>query len=272
MIRIISFNINGLRARPHQLEELKIKYDPDIIAIQEIKVSDEDFPPNIPEELGYLYFNYGQKGFHGVAIFSKIQPINVQKGLNGGDDEMQKRYVQCDYKTDSGIISVCNSYFPQGENRKHPDKFPYKERYYKRITEHMSSLEKIILTGDFNIAPNRNDIGMNEDGIKRWLSQGHTAFLPEELEWYERLTSLGLNDIWREQNPDSTKCSWFDYRSRGFDQVPKRGLRIDHFLLSEELQNKYITSEIDHEVRAMEKPSDHCPVILDLDLDFISND
>ena len=91
MIRIISFNINGLRARPHQLEELKIKYDPDIIAIQEIKVSDEDFPIHIPEELGYQYFNYGQKGFHGVAIFSKTQPVNIQKGLNGGDDEIQKQ-------------------------------------------------------------------------------------------------------------------------------------------------------------------------------------
>ena len=93
-------------------DELKIKYDPDIIAIQEIKVSDEDFPPNIPEELGYLYFNYGQKGFHGVAIFSKMQPINVQKGLNGGDDEIQKRYIQCDYETNLGIVSVSNSYFP----------------------------------------------------------------------------------------------------------------------------------------------------------------
>ena len=84
MIRIISFNINGLRARPHQLEAIKEKYNPDIIALQEIKVSDDDFPPNIPEDLGYKYFNYGQKGFHGVAIFSKKEPKNVIKGLNGG--------------------------------------------------------------------------------------------------------------------------------------------------------------------------------------------
>ena len=82
MIRIISFNINGLRARPHQLEKLREVYDPDLIAIQEIKVSDEDFPPQIPESLGYKYFNYGQKGFHGVAIFSKTEPTNVIKGLN----------------------------------------------------------------------------------------------------------------------------------------------------------------------------------------------
>ena len=268
-MKIICFNINGLRARPHQLEKLKEVYDPDIIALQEIKVSDEDFPPQIPESLGYKYFNYGQKGFHGVAIFSKIEPINVIKGLNGGDDEIQKRYIQCDYDTNAGIVSICNSYFPQGENRKHPEKFPYKDRYYKRITNHIKNLNtNIVLTGDFNIAPNRNDIGMNEDGIKRWLSQGHTAFLPEEIEWYKKLTDLGLVDVWRERNPDSTKCSWFDYRSRGFDQDPKRGLRIDHFLLSKDMQKKYIDSEIDHELRAMEKPSDHCPVVLDLDINF----
>ena len=269
MIRIICFNINGLRARPHQLKALKEKYDPDIIALQEIKVSDEDFPDNIPTELGLNYYNYGQKGFHGVAIFSKQPPISVIKGLEGGEDESQKRYIQCDYDTNVGIVSICNSYFPQGENRKHPDKFPYKDRYYKRITKHIESLStNVVLTGDFNIAPNRNDIGMNEDGIKRWLSQGHTAFLPEEIEWYKKLTDLGLVDIWRERNPNSTKCSWFDYRSRGFDQDPKRGLRIDHFLLSKNVQEKYINSEIDHELRAMEKPSDHCPVVLDLDIDF----
>ena len=269
MIRIICFNINGLRARPHQLEALKEKYDPDIIALQEIKVSDEDFPEQIPTELGFNYHNYGQKGFHGVAIFSKQFPRAVIKGLEGGEDESQKRYVQCDYDTNIGVVSVCNSYFPQGENRKHPDKFPYKDRYYKRITNHIESLNtNVVLTGDFNIAPNRNDIGMNEDGIKRWLSQGHTAFLPEEIEWYKKLTDLGLADIWREKNPDSTKCSWFDYRSRGFDQDPKRGLRIDHFLLSNNLKNRYIGSEIDHEIRAMDKPSDHCPVVLDLDINF----
>ena len=269
MMRIICFNINGLRARPHQLKALKEKYDPDIIALQEIKVSDEDFPDQIPTELGFNYYNYGQKGFHGVAIFSKQPPISVIKGLEGGEDESQKRYIQCDYDTNVGIVSVCNSYFPQGENRKHPDKFPYKDRYYKRITKHIENLStNVVLTGDFNIAPNRNDIGMNEDGIKRWLSQGHTAFLPEEIEWYKKLTDLGLVDIWRERNPNSTKCSWFDYRSRGFDQDPKRGLRIDHFLLSKDVQEKYINSEIDHELRAMEKPSDHCPVVLDLDIDF----
>ena len=187
-MKIISFNINGIRARPHQLKEIKNKYDPDIIALQEIKVSDEDFPPDIPESLGFKYFNYGQKSFHGVAIFSKEEPIKVVKGLDGGEDEEQKRFIQCDYETKAGTISVCNSYFPQGENRKHPAKFPYKDRYYKRITSYLSKLKThIVLTGDFNIAPNRNDIGMNEDGIKRWLREGHTAFLLKNLNGMKNL-------------------------------------------------------------------------------------
>ena len=93
--------------------------------------------------------------------------------------------------------------------------------------------------------------------------------MPEEIQWYEKLLDTGLEDRWRTLNPDSTKCSWFDYRSRGFDQNPKRGLRIDHFLLSKDLREKYIFSDIDHDLRAMEKPSDHCPVVLDLELDFV---
>ena len=109
---------------------------------------------------------------------------------------------------------------------------------------------------------------MNEDGIKRWLREGHTAFLPEEIEWYQSLLDVGLRDKWREVNPESTKCSWFDYRSRGFDQDPKRGLRIDHFLLTHKLQQKYVSSDIDHELRAMEKPSDHCPIFLELNLNL----
>ena len=265
MIRIICFNINGLRARPHQLQALKEKYDPDVIALQEIKVSDEDFPPQIPESLGYKYFNYGQKGFHGVAIFSKIEPTNIIKGLNGGDDEAQKRYIQCDFQTSGGVMSLCNSYFPQGENRKHPDKFPYKDRYYKRITKHMENLDtNIVLTGDFNIAPHRNDIGMNEDGVKRWLREGHTAFLPEEIEWYDKLLATGLEDTWRKLNPDSTKCSWFDYRSRGFDQDPKRGLRIDHFLTTANITDLIKKVEVNREPRGWEKASDHTPVTITL--------
>ena len=103
-MKIVCFNINGLRARPHQLKAICKKYDPDVIAIQEIKVSDEDFPEDIPKNLNLHHYNYGQKGFHGVAIFSKQKPVSTIYGLNGGDDEAQKRFIQCDYETNIGLV------------------------------------------------------------------------------------------------------------------------------------------------------------------------
>ena len=87
---VITFNVNGIRARIHQLETLIQKYNPDVLCLQEIKVSDEDFPYEDIENLGYRIFNYGQKGFHGVAILSKVEPVSVKKGLDGGLDEEQK--------------------------------------------------------------------------------------------------------------------------------------------------------------------------------------
>ncbi len=264
---LITFNVNGIRARIHQLEALIQKYTPDVLCLQEIKVSDEDFPYSTVQKLGYKVFNYGQKGFHGVAILCKQEPLNVIKGLDGGKDEEQKRFIRCDFKTKIGTISICNSYFPQGENRKHELKFPYKERYYKRITEHLKGIKNnLIVTGDFNIAPIKEDRAIGLEAEKRWLREGHTAFLPEELDWFSELTSIGLEDVWRIKNPTKNKSTWFDYRSRGFDRDPKRGLRIDFFLTDLELRPKYINSDIDYEIRSMEKPSDHCPVTLKLNI------
>ena len=118
MIRIISFNINGLRARPHQLEALKNKYDPDIIALQEIKVSDEDFPRNIPEDLGLNFYNYGQKGFHGVAIFSKLDGHIENTFMK--DFEEQKRFI----KLETNEFIFINVYVPNG-NLIDTDKYKY---------------------------------------------------------------------------------------------------------------------------------------------------
>ena len=227
-MKIISFNINGMRARPHQLEEIKKKYDPDVIALQEIKVSDEDFPPEIPESLGFKYFNYGQKSFHGVAIFSKEEPIKVVKGLDGGKDEEQKRFIQCDYETEIGTISICNSYFPQGENRKHPLKFPYKDRYYKRITEYLSGLDNhIVLTGDFNIAPFENDVWSHKSLLN---VVSHTK---AETNYFSKLLKHGIfEDIIRNNFKQDKKIySWWSYRNKDWKKS-NRGRRLDHILIS----------------------------------------
>ena len=162
-----------------------------------------------------------------------------------------------------------NGYFPQGENRSHETKFPKKIKFYNDLKKHIKKLkekeENLIVMGDFNVAPTDLDIGIGEQNVKRWLRDGKTAFLPEEIEMWNKIKDLGFIDTWRIQNPkDHTIYSWFDYRSRMFDDDPKRGLRIDHILLSENLEDKILNTGIDYIARAMEKPSDHCPIWLQL--------
>ena len=119
--------------------------------------------------------------------------------------------------------------------------------------------------GDFNVAPTALDIGIGEANVKRWLRDGKTAFLPEEIDMWNSIKNLGFTDSWREQNPEEDSIySWFDYRSRMFDDSPKRGLRIDHIMISENLLPAMQKTGIDYNARAMEKPSDHCPIWISL--------
>ena len=115
--------------------------------------------------------------------------------------------------------------------------------------------------GDLNISPQDIDIGIGEENRKRWLRAGKCSFLPEEREWLKNLTSWGLVDTFRTLNPKvNNKYSWFDYRSRGFDDKPKRGLRIDQIWATENLNSRLIEVGIDYKIRGMEKPSDHAPI------------
>jgi len=120
--------------------------------------------------------------------------------------------------------------------------------------------------GDINIAANDIDIGIGDDNRKRWLKTGKASFQPVEREWLERLMQFGLTDSYRALHPNEQHYSWFDYRSKGFDREPRRGLRIDQILLTQSLQNQVSEAGIDYVIRAMEKPSDHCPIFVRLDL------
>jgi len=162
-----------------------------------------------------------------------------------------------------------NGYFPQGENINHETKFPKKIKFYNDLYVHINELQKdsknLIVMGDFNVSPEDIDIGIGEQNAKRWLREGKTSFQPQEREMWNNIKNLGFVDSWRVINPnESSIYSWFDYRSRMFDQNPKRGLRIDHILLSENLKSSIKLVGIDYDARAMEKPSDHCPVWLEL--------
>ena len=265
-MKIVSFNINGIRARIHQLEALKQYLDPDIIGLQEVKVADEQFPYEDLEFLNYRFDTHGQKGHYGVALASKPEPLKILRGYATDTDEAQRRMIRGVYALADGTeIMIFNGYFPQGESRDHPLKFPAKEAFYQDLlttlqSEH-SPNDHIIVMGDFNVAPLDKDIGITDDAKQRWLRTGKTSFLPEEREWFQRLTDWGLIDSWRAVNPDiDDQYSWFDYRSRGFEDDPKRGLRIDHILISKPLIERMTGCGIDYQLRAMERPSDHCPV------------
>jgi exodeoxyribonuclease III len=274
MLRIVSFNVNSVRMRPHQLEALVQQHQPDIIGLQETKVQDHEFPIELIENLGYKVEFFGQKTHYGVALLYKpeLELEQLQKGWKTDDDAAQRRMIIGDFKTPSGEkVRVLNGYFPQGEKRDHPVKFPAKMAFYQDLMHYLqhdcSPEQNLVVMGDFNISPQDIDIGIGEANRLRWLKTGKTSFLPEEREVWQTLIDWGLKDTYRCVYPDdSSRFSWFDYRSKGFEDTPKRGLRIDTLLASASLADKVIASDIGYAIRAMEKPSDHAPVWSDFDL------
>ena len=265
-MKIISFNVNSIRSRLHQLAAIIDKHQPDIIALQETKVQDSDFPLTAIQDLGYHALWFGQKTHYGVALLSRIEPSNAQYGLSGDESNTQRRLLAASYALANGqALRVINGYFPQGESRDHPVKFPNKARFYGDLHADLlgrrTPEEWLLVVGDMNVAPEDNDIGIGADNANRWLRTGKCSFLPEERTWLNTLLDWGLVDTFRKCHPlCDDQFSWFDYRSRGFDATPPRGLRIDLILASTPLAEHCVAAGIDYDIRAMEKPSDHAPV------------
>lgn len=261
-MKVISFNINSLRARIHQLEAIIDKYQPDIIGLQETKVHNDQFPIKELEPFGY-YLNYhGQKGHYGVALLTKQKPLSVHCGFPTDSQDAQCRLIVAKLPSNKGEMIVINGYFPQGDNREHKLKFPAKEKFYQDLTNYIQKFslnqQLTIIMGDMNISPKDLDIGLNDENKKRWLTTGKCSFLPEEQEWMNSLMSLGFIDTYRHNHPDKSVYSWFDYRSHGFNT--NRGLRIDLILASQSLAPYCQETGIDLDIRAMDKPSDHAPI------------
>jgi exodeoxyribonuclease-3 len=272
-MKIVSFNVNSLRVRLHQLQAVIDKHAPDIIGLQETKVTDAEFPLEALQAMGYHAVYHGQKTHYGVALLSRTAPKNPICGFKQDTEDSQRRFVSADFTlADGRQLTVMNGYFPQGESRAHPTKFPNKHDYYQNIASLLKASKTdrpIIIMGDMNVAPVDLDIGIGMDNAKRWLREGKCCFLPEERQWLQRLQDWGMVDTFRQQHPDvDDRFSWFDYRSRGFEREPKRGLRIDLILASPAISSSTTAAEIDYETRAMEKPSDHCPIWTNFDLEL----
>lgn len=267
-MKLVSFNVNSVRLRLHQLQALIDHMAPDIIGLQETKVQDHEFPLQAIEEMGYHAEFMGQKTHYGVALLYKkgLQLQAVQKGWEHDDETAQKRVIIGDFTLANGnTLRVINGYFPQGENREHPVKFPAKQTFYADLMRYLASQcdpnQNLCVMGDFNISPEDKDIGIGEANRKRWLRDGKTSFLPEERQWWAQLLNWGLHDTFRTVHPDETELfSWFDYRSKGFEREPRRGLRIDTILATAPLNAMTADSSVSYAIRGMEKPSDHAPV------------
>ena len=244
-MKFVSFNINGLRARPHQLEAIVEKHQPDVIGLQETKVHDDMFPLEEVAKLGYNVFYHGQKGHYGVALLTKETPIAVRRGFPGDDEEAQRRIIMAEIPSPLGNVTVINGYFPQGESRDHPIKFSAKAQFYQNLQNYLETELKrenpVLIMGDMNISPGDLDIGIGEENRKRWLRTGKCSFLPEEREWMERLMSWGLASancvcIIRLLTGVRSSCAMSDEKSDSFRNAPSRRSNI--------LLNSCMVSEI----------------------------
>ena len=270
-MKIVSFNVNGIRARLHQIEAIKNTMKADILGLQEVKAMEDQFPIEDVSDIGFNSQIHSQKAHYGVATLSTTPAVEVQKGFPSDDKEAQKRFIHTSHtQADGQILHVMNGYFPQGENETHETKYPAKGKYYADLLDYLKNnfepTDNVVVMGDINVAPLDLDIGIGEPNKKRWLKTGKCAFLPEERQWVKDLMAWGLIDSYRLLNPEvSDRFSWFDYRSKGFADEPKRGLRIDLIMITEPLKSRLLDAGIDYSIRGMEKPSDHAPIYIELE-------
>ena len=253
-MRIATWNVNSLKVRlPHVLDWLATE-KPDALCLQELKMEDKSFPLEAIREAGYHAQFNGQKTYNGVAILSPEAMADVVKDIPGFDD-IQKRIIAATV----GDVRVICGYFPNGQ-AVGSEKFEYKMRWLEALTawvkNEMAQYPRLVLTGDFNIAPE------DRDAHPDWKDEIHVS--EPERAAFRALAGLGLTDAFRLFEQEERAFSWWDYRMGAFRR--NFGLRIDHLLISEALVARTTGCHVDKAPRKLERPSDHAPVVLDLDL------
>ncbi len=251
MTKIATWNVNSVRRRlPNLLDWLKDS-SPDIVLLQETKVTDDQFPREEIEDLGYNLAVAGQKAYNGVAILSKSSIEVTQRVLPGDPSDTHARYLEALI----GTIRVASLYLPNG-NPIGTEKFTYKLKWMERLSSHAKELleteETVILGGDFNICPTDDDVYDPEGFAEDALCQ------PESRNRYRTLCHLGFTDAFWTLHPKPGSYSYWDYQAGSWNK--DNGLRIDHLLLSPEAADRLQESGIDKGPRGKENPSDHTPV------------
>ncbi len=258
-MKIVTWNVNSVRARIEQVETFLRKESPDVICLQETKVKDEDFPVEIFEKMGYYIAFSGQKSYNGVAIVSKFPFKNLKKDLF--DTDGQKRTMEATIEN----IAVINAYFPRGGERG-SEKFFYKLEFFQKMKDYVlnnySLDEFLLICGDFNVARFDTDVW---DPL---LLQNEPGFLKEERDALEGLIGIGLLDLFRELNPSAEHIyTWWDYRGGAFRR--NYGMRIDYILSTRSLAKYAKECVVEKEWRSYNKPSDHVPLVANFELSEI---
>ena len=256
-MKITTWNVNSLNVRLPQVQNWLADHQPDILVLQELKLDQDKFPAAALQMMGWHSVWSGQKTYNGVAIISRSEPEDVHTGLRAMPDDLQRRVIAATI----GGVRVINVYCVNGEAPDSP-KFQYKQQWFAALTEfvrdEMARYEKLVLLGDFNIAPTDDDCYDAE----KW--RGKILCTNSERGWFKNLLDLGLTDSLRKIHPEGAFYTWFDYRGAMFQRG--LGLRIDHLLVSPALSAVLKDVQVDSDARAQERPSDHAPVWAEFDL------
>jgi exodeoxyribonuclease-3 len=250
-MKIATWNVNSIRVRLPQVLVWLQQEAPDVLCLQETKITDEEFPVAAFRESGYRVVYTGQKAYNGVATLSRIPAEKIITSLPSADG-VQKRLIAA---TIDGV-RVVNVYVPNGEevgSEKYSYKLSWLAALEKYLGEELKTYPKLALLGDFNIAPEERDV----HDPKRW--EGHVLFSEKERAAFQGLSRLGLKDVFRKFDQPDKSFSWWDYRAGAFHR--NHGLRIDHILCSAVLASECRGCRIDIELRKHERPSDHALVV-----------
>ena len=260
-MKIASFNINGIKARHAALCDWLDEAEPDVVLLQEIKTVDEGFPREPFEDRGYAVETHGQKGFNGVAILSKSPLEDVRRGLPGDESDAQARWIEATVMGESRALRVCGLYLPNGNPAPGP-KYDYKlawmERLQTRAAELLETEEPVLLGGDYNVIP------QDEDAARPEVWAEDALALPQSRAAFRRLVNLGLTEALRARVQGPGHYTFWDYQGGAWNR--NDGIRIDHMLLSPQAADLMTGCGIDSAVRGRDKPSDHVPIWVDLEV------
>ncbi|WP_308814672.1 exodeoxyribonuclease III [Sphingomonas sp. GV3] len=250
-MKLVTYNVNGIKARLPRLIEYLDEQQPDVVCLQELKTTDDTFPIAEIEAAGYGAVWQGQKGFNGVAVLARgSQPEERQRGLAGEPEDEHSRYLECTI----GDLVVASIYLPNGNPQPGP-KFDYKLRWMDRLAARAAALlaEELpaILMGDYNVIPNDDDTfsirAMADDALMQ----------PESRQAYRRLLAQGWTDALRSRKPKGGVWTFWDYQAGAWQR--DAGFRIDHLLLSPAVADRLIDAGVDKDYRGRDKASDHAP-------------